>query len=89
MDTTTLQAVTVRLFGAFRQYADPPRLQVSLPAGATVAQLRSAFAEALPDDNARVLLKASAFATDEAVLEEDDPVPVEDVLSVLPPVCGG
>ncbi len=83
------QQVEVRLFGAFRQYSRDAAIAVTLPESATVTNLREAFADALEDDNARALLKASAFATDEAVLDEDDSVPEHGRISILPPVCGG
>ena len=81
--------VEVKLFGAFRQYSPDKAIVVNLPEEASVAKLRQAFSEQLGDDNARALLRSSAFATDEAVLEESDPVPTGRSLSILPPVCGG
>jgi len=37
-----------------------------------------------------MLLKASAFATDRRVLDdESERLPSDEPLSVLPPVCGG
>ncbi|MCP1727281.1 molybdopterin converting factor small subunit [Natronospira proteinivora] len=81
--------IDVKLYGAFRQYSPNKSVTVSLPAEATVSSLRQAFAEQFDDDNARALLKASAFATDEAVLDEQEPVPSDKPLSILPPVCGG
>lgn len=79
----------IKLFGAFRQYRDGRSVTVTLPENATVAALREAFAEQFEDDNARALLNASAFATDEAVLDDEERVPAGQRLSVLPPVCGG
>lgn len=83
------QAIEIRLFGAFRQYHAGASLRLELPESATVAELRQAFGRQFDDANARSLLKASAFATDEAVLDEDDTVPAGQNLSILPPVCGG
>lgn len=82
------QSITVRLFGAFRQGNPDSALSVEIPQGGRVADLRRAMESALPNDNARSLLKASAFATDSAVLDDDDVVP-EGEISILPPVCGG
>ncbi len=82
--------VPVRLFGAFRQFSPESSVEIRLAAGARVADLRTGFAELFAgNDNALALLKASAFATDQAVLDDNDPVPLEQPLSVLPPVCGG
>lgn len=80
--------VSVRLFGAFRQGSPQARLSVAVPAAARVADLRQAMHQALDTDNARSLLKASAFATDTEVLDDDDALP-EGEISILPPVCGG
>ncbi len=82
------QAITVRLFGAFRQGNPDSSITVEIPEQARVADLRTAMDAALSDENARSLLKASAFATDSAVLDDDDPVPDREI-SILPPVCGG
>lgn len=81
--------IHIRLFGAFRQYGDGSTIRVAVPPEATVTGLREAFAHELEDDNARSLLRASAFATDEMVLNETDPVPLDREISILPPVCGG
>lgn len=83
------QSIKVRLFGAFRQYAENGSIRVPVADAATVAELRTAFGDVLEDDNARSLLRASAFATDERVLDETDPVPADREISILPPVCGG
>lgn len=89
MDSNPTLPVAVRLFGAFRDVAQQPMLHLTLRPQATVADLRAAFAAVLDDDNARALLASSAFATDERVLDEDDPVPEGTEIAVLPPVCGG
>lgn len=81
--------VTIRLFGAFRQSELGDRLNVRIPADADVAELRRATDDHLrrwPD--ARALLASSAFASESAVLADDEPVP-DGELSILPPVCGG
>jgi len=83
------QDIPVKLYGAFRQYSPDKTVTVSLPEAATVATLRQAFGQQFDDNNVLALLAASAFATDEAVLEEQDPVPRDKALSILPPVCGG
>jgi molybdopterin synthase sulfur carrier subunit len=79
---------TIRPFGAFRRYGDEP-MRVTVPADGTVADLRAAYADMLPDDGARRLLASSALATDDALLRESDPLPEAVELAVLPPVSGG
>jgi molybdopterin converting factor small subunit len=81
--------VRVALYGAFRQSMGCPEVLVRTAADATVADLRRELAEHLPNDIVRGLLRVSAFATDEQVLQDTDPVPDDQVLAVLPPVCGG
>lgn len=83
------RAVTIHLFGAFRQPGLGDRLEVVVPLDADIAELRRATGERLdPWPNARALLESSAFATDTAVLADTDPVP-DGEISILPPVCGG
>lgn len=78
----------IRPFGAFRRYGDQP-VTVSVPADASVAELRAAYADTLPDDDARSLLASSVLATDDTLLRDADPLPGTAELSVLPPVSGG
>lgn len=83
------QEIQIRLFGAFRQVDAGNSITVSVPEAARVADVRRALADRLEgDDNALSLLAASAFATDTAVLDEDDALPGRE-LAILPPVCGG
>ena len=82
--------VNIRLFGAFRQFSDQDSLSVNVPTDCRAADLRRAFAGHFDgNSNALALLDASAFATDEAILDDEDRVPVDRELSILPPVCGG
>lgn len=81
--------IDIRLFGAFRSYGSAPTIAVSVSTDATVAAVRSALAERLASDDARALLAASAFATDERVLSDADALGSVSELAVLPPVCGG
>lgn len=82
------RSINIRLFGAFRQDNPKSSLTVEIPEQGRVADLRHAMEAALESENARSLLKASAFATDREVLDDHDPVPDREI-SILPPVCGG
>jgi len=82
--------IPIRLFGAFRQFGGDSAVQVTVPDNARVADLRQALQDHFAgNENALSLLAASAFATDRAVLDEHDPVPRNEPLAILPPVCGG
>lgn len=84
-----MRDLDVRLFGALRPNGPHPTITVTVGDGATVAALRTALADRLGSENARALLAASAFATDERVLHEGERVPDVRELAALPPVCGG
>jgi sulfur-carrier protein len=84
--------ITVNLFGAFRDYVADARVELELPDGATIADLRSAL-----DAHGRAhwsgyrpeLLRVSAFASEAEVLRDRDPLPADGRLAILPPVSGG
>jgi len=84
--------VTLNLFGAFRSHDPGATLELDVPEGARVADLREAF-----DAYARAhwpayrpeLLKASAFASETTVLRDAEPLPAGVPMAVLPPVSGG
>jgi molybdopterin synthase sulfur carrier subunit len=84
--------VELSLFGAFRSHDPGARLVLDVPEGARVADLREAL-----DRHARAhwpayrpeLLKASAFASETAVLRDAEAVPAGVAMAVLPPVSGG
>jgi molybdopterin converting factor small subunit len=91
----------VRLFGAFRNYADTPEVECALPSHATQATLKMELERLLsathhshagPDEQrSRLsrLLAESALADEEKVLSETDPLRDGMRLAILPPVCGG
>ncbi|MBJ6978274.1 MoaD/ThiS family protein [Luteimonas sp. MC1895] len=84
--------VVVSLFGAFREHDPAARLELDLPDGARVADLREAL-----DRHGREhwpayrpeLLKASAFASETTLLRDAEQVPDGVPMAVLPPVSGG
>jgi molybdopterin converting factor small subunit len=82
--------IRLAVFGAFRAYAETGELALTLPEGATVADLRQAFRHALADKpSAAALVGCSVFADAEDVLGEDDRLEGRTGLAVLPPVSGG
>lgn len=78
--------ISVQLFGGFRPLGSQMDLQ--LAPGATIADVRAAFAAQLPAD-LHGLLKVSRFADERAVLAEDAQIKQDVTLAILPPVSGG
>jgi molybdopterin converting factor small subunit len=84
--------VRIALYGALRE-ADPRGyLELDVPAGSTIAELREHLAahlrEYAPAVNAG-LVRISAFANAEEILHGHREVPEGEELAVLPPVSGG
>ena len=79
--------LVVQLFARARDLAEAERLTVELPAGANVAELRSAIVEQVPALASLLAVSAVAvnhdFAADAVVLVESDEV------AIIPPVSGG
>lgn len=84
--------VLLNLFGAFRDLQPEAQLQLEVPDGACVADLRRAVAEHAQrhwPDFRPGLLARSAFASEAAVLRDGEALPADGRMAVLPPVSGG
>lgn len=84
--------VSIRLFGVLRQFQAAEVLDLDCPGAATVADVRQAFdahARAHWPGYAAGLLRASALATEDALLHATSPIPADGRLAVIPPVSGG
>lgn len=85
--------VEVRLYGAFRDYSSDPSLRVTLEEGAGLShlreELRSRLAALQPAAHPEDLLERSVFADHTDVLPADARFYSPQVLSLIPPVCGG
>jgi molybdopterin converting factor subunit 1 len=79
--------VTVRLFARARDLAGAAAVEVSLPDGATVAELRRAMADKVP--GLIGLLQRSALAVNDEFAEDSQPLPDGAEVALLPPVSGG
>ena len=79
--------MTVRLFARARDLAGADAVTVELPAGATVAELRTALAAACP--TLAPLLPRSAVAVNEEFAGDSVRIPPGAELALLPPVSGG
>jgi molybdopterin synthase sulfur carrier subunit len=84
--------VTVRLFGAFRDYEPGAAVMLDMADGASVADLREALASYgvthWPGFRPG-LLRVSAFASETTMLREHEKLPDDGRVVVLPPVSGG
>ena len=74
----------VLLFAALRDAAGPS-VEVSMPAGATVRELRAELARVLP----AALLARSAIAVNHEYADDSREVRAGDEVAVIPPVSGG
>ena len=79
--------IEVQLFARARDLAGVPRLTVSLPAGATVGDLRRRLGELVP--NLATLLERSALAVDSEWADDAVPLASGSEVALLPPVSGG
>ncbi|MDR6094552.1 MoaD/ThiS family protein [Stenotrophomonas sp. SORGH_AS_0321] len=86
-----MRQVTVQLFGAFCEL-DPAREIAVEVAGGQVADLRAALKALLPlrwPAFRAGLLDYSAFSDQQQVLRDDDALPDDGRVAILPPVSGG
>ncbi|MEJ5207868.1 MAG: MoaD/ThiS family protein [Lysobacteraceae bacterium] len=84
--------VEVSLFGAFRDHEPGAQVVLELPEGARVAELRAAlldYAQAHWPAFRPGLLQRSAFASETTVLRDNELLPADGRMAVLPPVSGG
>ncbi len=79
-------SVTVKLFGAFRQYGDT--VNFNAPAGCSVRIVREKIAALLKLPSAD-LVNDSALALDDEIVQENTVFTRDCALAILPPVCGG
>lgn len=79
--------VRVRLFARARDLAGADAVSVGLPAGATVAELRTLLGETCPVLGP--LLPRSAVAVNEEFAKDDVVIPAGAEVALLPPVSGG
>jgi molybdopterin converting factor subunit 1 len=77
----------VRLFARARDLVGADSLTLTLPPGATVADLRRRLGEAYPE--LTLLLARSALAVDGEFADDADPLPAGAEVALLPPVSGG
>jgi molybdopterin converting factor small subunit len=88
--------LTIELFGAFRQYTKERNLEIHLPCGASLSDLRKELEHALlqlspasAPSAIQSLIEASAFADESSIMSETLRFDRDMTIAVLPPVCGG
>jgi molybdopterin converting factor subunit 1 len=79
--------IQVRLFAALRDAANADTLEVSLPHGGMVRDLRQRLGEQHP--RLAALLSRSAVALNQEFVGDDMQVPQSAEIALLPPVSGG
>jgi molybdopterin converting factor subunit 1 len=77
----------VKLFAAMSELSGSDSVEVELPDGATVGDLRREVAKQLP--LARTLLNKSGVAVNHDFAENDRVLEAADEVAVIPPVSGG
>jgi molybdopterin converting factor subunit 1 len=79
--------VRVRLFARAKDLAEASTLTLELPAGATVADLRSRLGQQVPA--LASILERSALAVNDEFADDMLVVPPGAEIALLPPVSGG
>jgi len=82
----------VQLFGPYREFQPRPLLELDVADGAGVPGVRAALAaHAAAHWPACTpgLLRSTAFASEHALLRDDDALPADGRIALIPPVNGG
>jgi len=77
----------LKLFAVAKQVVGQERLEIELPAGSTVADLRRTLAAGFPA--LAPYLPGCAFAVNRAYAANHMPLPPDAEVACLPPVSGG
>jgi molybdopterin converting factor subunit 1 len=79
--------VVVQLFAVARERAGGPSVEIELPPGATVADLRHALAEQVPALSG--MIAHLKFAVDQEYAADDVEISPRSQVACIPPVSGG
>ncbi len=77
----------VRLFALARQLAGSDSVEVDLPGGATVLDLRNAIQDQFPE--LAHVIRHAAFAVNTEYAQDETTVPEDAEIACIPPVSGG
>jgi len=84
--------IRIALYGVLREADASGHVELDVPAGSSIAELRERFAAHLAEHAPAIpagLVRRSAFASAEEILHNYRTVPEGAELVVLPPVSGG
>jgi molybdopterin converting factor small subunit len=79
--------VRVHLFAVARQRAGRSVVEVEVPGGSTVADLKAALGDQVPD--LAPILPAARFAVEAEYADDATPIPPGADVALIPPVSGG
>jgi molybdopterin converting factor small subunit len=79
--------VSVRLFAVARQLAGRDTIDLDVPGGCTIGQLRARLADEVSELAA--ILPHVLFAIGSEYARDDDPIPPGSQVACIPPVSGG
>lgn len=87
-----MDKVKIKVFGAFQKYVPSAEIELNIKLPVSTLELRNEIYFFLKSLNAnfdeKSLLNDSRFATEDSLLEENEPI-TDKRLALLPPVCGG
>jgi molybdopterin converting factor subunit 1 len=79
--------ITLKLFAAAREMSGASEVELELPDGATIADVKSMLTQMFPQIAG--LLSRSVMARNQEYARDTDVVVGSDELAVIPPVSGG
>lgn len=80
----------IKFFGGMRSFCSQERFTIELDDEATTKDLRHALLQKFDQlPSFTELLSESAVATSQGILREEDLLPPDQAIAILPPVCGG
>jgi molybdopterin converting factor subunit 1 len=79
--------VNVRLFAVARELAGRESIELDVPAGCTIGQLRTRLAAEVPE--LAGILPQVLLALDSEYARDDQPIPPSGQIACIPPVSGG
>jgi molybdopterin converting factor subunit 1 len=77
----------VKLFAAARQFAGAESVEIDLPEGAAISDLRRALMDRYPEG--RAIIRHAMFAIDMDFVSDDAPLRAGAEIACIPPVSGG